>query len=70
MKLVRLKVLPAEGNLGMARRAWVGVNRKYVQDGLVTGVSAGTGPGRGDNYKAIRVGSQTWGTGAYLMAAS
>ena len=70
LKLVRLKVLPAAGNVEMARKAWKGVNEKYVKDGVVTGVSAGTGPGKGDNYKAIKLGSETWGTGAYLMAGS
>lgn len=70
LKLVRLKALPAKGNVEMAGKAWQGVNGKYVQDGIVTGVSAGTGPGKSDNYKAIKIGSQTWGTGAYLMAGS
>jgi len=32
--------------------------------------AAGTGPGKGDNYKAIKLGSETWGTGAHLMAGS
>ena len=70
LKLVRLKVLPAAANVEMARKAWKGVSERYVRDGVVTGVSAGAGPGKGDNYKAIKLGSETWGTGAYLMAGS
>jgi unsaturated rhamnogalacturonyl hydrolase len=68
LKLVRLKVLPAEGNTEMARRAWRTVNERYVRDGIVTGVSAGTGPGGSENYKTRPVGTETWGVGAYLMA--
>ena len=43
LKLVRLNVLPAS-YLQPARKAWMIVNEKYVKDGLVTGVSAGTSP--------------------------
>jgi rhamnogalacturonyl hydrolase YesR len=68
LKLVRLKVLPAAGNVTVGSRAWKAVNERYVQDGVVTGVSAGTRPGDGANYKARPVGRETWGTGAYLMA--
>lgn len=70
LKLARLKVLSANDVKPVARRAWAAVNSKYVVDGQVTGVSAGTDPGGNDNYKRIRLGSQTWGTGAYLMAGS
>lgn len=69
LKLVRLHVLP-ETDRRMALTAWRAINQKYVRDGVVTGVSGGTGP-RGINaYLKIPVGSQTWGTGAYLLAAS
>jgi len=70
LKLARLKVLSAAEVTPLARRAWAAVNGKYVVDGKVTGVSAGTDPGNNQDYKRIRLGSQTWGTGAYLMAGS
>ena len=70
LKLVRLKVLPASGNVDMARKAWKAVNERYVENGVVKGVSAGTGPGNSEHYKKIPLGSQTWGAGAYLMAGS
>ncbi len=41
-----------------------------MSNGLITGVSAGTGPQGGDHYRARPLGSETWGTGAYLMAGS
>jgi unsaturated rhamnogalacturonyl hydrolase len=69
-KLVRLKALPASDALPLATKGWKVVNEQYVRDGVVTGVSAGTDPGNPDKYKTIRTGSQTWGTGAYLMAGS
>lgn len=70
IKLVRLKALPASDALAVARRAWSAVTERYVRDGIVTGVSAGTDPGNAAKYRSIRTGSQTWGTGAYLMAGS
>jgi len=69
LKLVRLGILPASER-GPALRAWKAVNERYVKDGLVTGVSAGTGPGDRAQYNARPVGVETWGTGAYLMAGS
>ena len=69
LKLVRLKVLPAS-YLKPAQRAWLTVNEKYVKDGLVTGVSAGTSPQAKSGYGKIKAGSETWGTGAYLLAGS
>jgi len=69
LKLIRLKVLPATYE-GAALRAWRTINEKYVKDGVVTGVSAGTGPKGVDSYRTIPVGTETWGTGAYLLAAS
>ena len=68
LKLVRLHVLP-ERYRGRARQAWQTVSEKYVKDGVVLGVSAGTGPGNRRYYQSLPQGSQTWGTGAYLLAA-
>jgi unsaturated rhamnogalacturonyl hydrolase len=69
LKLVRLGVLPADYRTP-AMNAWHAINEKYVQDGVVVGVSAGTGPSGVDSYRTRGVGSETWGTGAYLLAAS
>lgn len=69
LKLVRLKVLP-KSYTAPAVKGWSGVNTLYVKDGLVTGVSAGTSPAGGQHYRERPRGSQTWGTGAYLMAGS
>jgi hypothetical protein len=46
------------------------VNQRYVKDGLVTGISAGTVPKGREYYRALPLGTETWGTGAYLMAGS
>jgi len=43
LKLVRLKVLP-ESYKKIALSSWAAVNARYVKDGVVTGVSAGTDP--------------------------
>ena len=58
-------------------RAWYAAVRAgralsgYVaDDGAVTGVSAGTGPGDAAHYQAVPVGTYTWGTGAWLLAAA
>jgi unsaturated rhamnogalacturonyl hydrolase len=69
LKLVRLEVLPGAYR-SMALKAWRTINEKYVKDGVVTGVSAGTGPKGTDSYRSIPTGTETWGTGAYLLAAS
>jgi unsaturated rhamnogalacturonyl hydrolase len=69
LKLIRLKALPVE-HRAMALRAWTAVNERYVDGGQVTGVSAGTVPKGPDYYRGLPSGSQTWGTGAYLMAGS
>jgi unsaturated rhamnogalacturonyl hydrolase len=69
LKLARLGVLSASVR-SRALTAWRAINSRYVKDGLVTGVSAGTGPNGRDSYRAIAVGTQTWGTGAYLLAAA
>jgi unsaturated rhamnogalacturonyl hydrolase len=70
LKLARFGILPAASVRPVVQRAWAALNARYVRDGVVTGVSAGTDPGNDENYKRIRQGSQTWGTGAYLMAGS
>jgi unsaturated rhamnogalacturonyl hydrolase len=69
LKLVRLHVLPVNYN-AIALKAWRAINERYVKDGVVTGVSAGTGPKGVDGYRTMAVGTETWGTGAYLLAAS
>ncbi|MCW5977987.1 MAG: glycoside hydrolase family 88 protein [Bryobacteraceae bacterium] len=69
LKLVRLGVLP-RSYIPMARRAWSVVNDLYIKDGVVTGVSAGTGPQGSKHYRERPVGTFTWGTGAYLLAGS
>lgn len=67
LKLVRLGVLPARFREPM-RRAWAEVNNRWVKDGVVTGVSAGTGPTGEEAYLTRPVGTYPWGTGFYLMA--
>ena len=68
-KLKRLGVLPASVNAAAAS-AWRAINRQYVKDGVVVGVSAGTGPNGVNAYRSRPAGTETWGTGAYLLAAS
>jgi unsaturated rhamnogalacturonyl hydrolase len=69
LKLQRLGVLPHDA-VPAAQRAWSALNARYVRDGLVTGVSGGTEPRGADHYKGRPQGTETWGTGAYLMAGS
>ena len=69
LKLVRLKVLPPTYKK-VALRAWSAINANYIKDGVVTGVSGSTDPHPVEVYKKIEVGTQTWGTGAYLSAGS
>ena len=69
LKLIRLGALPKQF-AAPARKAWGAVNARYVKDGVVTGVSGGTGPVGVKGYLARPVGTMTWGTGAYLLAAS
>jgi unsaturated rhamnogalacturonyl hydrolase len=69
LKLVRLGMLP-DNYVEPAMRSWKAVNERYVTDGVVTGVSAGTGPSAAKGYKERPLGTYTWGTGAYLMAGS
>jgi unsaturated rhamnogalacturonyl hydrolase len=69
LKLVRLGVLP-KSYRALAQRAWSAVTERYIQDGIVVGVSAGTSPSGGDHYRSRPQGTQSWGTGACLMAGS
>jgi unsaturated rhamnogalacturonyl hydrolase len=69
LKMVRLGVLPARYR-EPAKMAWAAVNARWVKDGLVTGVSGGTGPTEKDAYLIRPQGTYTWGTGSYLMAGS
>lgn len=69
LKLVRLGVLPQKYR-EPATRAWTAVNTRWVKDGLVTGVSAGTGTWKKDRYVTLATGTYTWGTGAYLLAGA
>ncbi len=51
--------------------AWSGLSSKLESDGRVTGVSEGTGPSlTPENYSERKLHTYTWGTGAWLMAAS
>jgi unsaturated rhamnogalacturonyl hydrolase len=69
LKLVRLKVLPPPYKK-VALRGWAAINARYIKDGVVTGVSGSTDPHPVEVYKKIEVGTETWGTGAYLSAGS
>ena len=69
LKMVRLGVLPAKYRTA-ALRAWAEVNRRWVEDGAVTGVSGGTAPSGPDHYLTRPQGTYPWGTGAYLLAGS
>jgi len=52
------------------RRAWAGLATQVDARGRVVGVSAGTGPSGMAGYVARKAGTYTWGTGAFLHAAS
>jgi len=69
LKLIRLGVLPRSYS-ALAIETWNSVNQRFVKDGLVTGVSAGTVPKGREYYRNLPAGTETWGTGAYLMAGS
>lgn len=69
LKLVRLEILSARYR-DRALRAWTAVNARFVKDGIVTGVSAGTDPWKNDRYATLPTGTHTWGTGSYLMAGA
>ena len=51
------------------RKAWQGLAATVEPNGRVSGVSAGTGPSASAGYQARDVGTYTWGTGAFLLAA-
>ena len=51
------------------RRAWDGLVKTIGPDGRVGGVSEGTGPSGKAGYVGRKVGTHTWGTGAFLLAA-
>jgi len=51
--------------------AWQGIAAKVDEDGKVMGVSAGTGPSnKVGSYTGEDRGRYTWGTGAWLLAAT
>ena len=49
--------------------AWRGLAGQVNTNGQVVGVSGGTGPSTKANYARVPVGTYTWGTGAFLLAA-
>ncbi|MHC4593423.1 MAG: glycoside hydrolase family 88/105 protein, partial [Planctomycetota bacterium] len=51
------------------RKAWAGLAGQVDAEGRIIGVSAGTGPSGTPGYLAHKVGTYTWGTGAFLLAA-
>ncbi len=51
-------------------KTWRGLAAKVDETGHVVGVSAGTITGRYEDYARKGVGTYTWGTGAFLLAAS
>lgn len=51
------------------RKAWKGLAACVDAGGRVVGVSEGTGPSDKSQYVARKVGTYTWGTGAFLLAA-
>lgn len=68
-KLVRLGAL-APSHAKLVEPGWRTIQGRYVKEGLVTGVSAGTAPRGHDYYRSLPAGTETWGTGSYLMAGS
>jgi hypothetical protein len=69
LKLARLQILPnMSRSVGIA--ACAALNDRDVRNGVVTSVSGGTSPRGIAVYREIPVGSETWGTGAYLLAVS
>jgi unsaturated rhamnogalacturonyl hydrolase len=51
------------------RKGWAGIAGTVQPNGRVGGVSAGTGPSGKSGYQAKKLGTYTWGTGAFLLAA-
>jgi len=64
---LKLLDIPYEDTM---RKAWAGLAKTINPHGVVGGVSAGTGPSGKAGYVARKVGTYTWGTGAFLLAAS
>ena len=54
----------------LIERAWRGLTTQVDDWGWVFGVSGGTTPGGYANYADKVTGTYTWGTGAFLLAAS
>ncbi|MHC4444822.1 MAG: glycoside hydrolase family 88/105 protein [Planctomycetota bacterium] len=50
-------------------RTWAGLAKTVEPNGHVTNVSSGTGPSGKSGYVARKLGTYTWGTGAFLLAA-
>jgi rhamnogalacturonyl hydrolase YesR len=69
LKLVRLGVIERRFR-DAALRGWETVNTRWVKDGMVIGVSQGTGPYTRDKYLDREMGTFAWGTGSYLMAGA
>jgi unsaturated rhamnogalacturonyl hydrolase len=51
------------------RKAWAGLAGQIDTKGRVIGISEGTGPTDKNGYIERKLGTYTWGTGAFLMAA-
>jgi hypothetical protein len=51
------------------RKAWAGLAGQIDSKDRVIGISEGTGPSDKPHYVARKVGTYTWGTGAFLLAA-
>jgi len=61
-------LLPCESQLD---QLWTGLAKRITDEGRVVGVSGGTGPASTpEAYFDTDVGTYTWGTGAFLIAAS
>jgi unsaturated rhamnogalacturonyl hydrolase len=50
--------------------AWAALEDQVSPEGVVLGVSGGTGPGGFENYITRPQGEYPWGTGAFLMAGA
>ena len=62
--------LLARQDAGLVRRTWAALAAKVDDQGRVTDVSGGTSPGSYEEYARKIRGTETWGTGAFLLAAS
>lgn len=52
------------------KKGWKAITGMVSKNGMVRGVSLGTPPGNWEHYNRVPVGVTTWGTGAFLLAAS